>query len=755
MTESPLVDSVFAVPVFSPGDDPIACLNKEMAFLVAVASSRFFSTNNQLRTLSNPRNQATIQDGRVTVQQVYRRQGQCYSGTGYKSHATSSKGNNSSGQAKEKANKEQNNESLTAELERYKERVKIFEQHLNMDLSSRKKIIDSQMDNMIKEKLALKEQVDSLEKNLSKKIKEKECQYAQTVHMITKPQAFYDNIHKQSLGYQIPFHLKKAHRTKPTLYDGIVMSDKHVATPMIDDEETLILKEESRSRMSEKEKEPEDIKQNISHKPIDYELRILGNVLLHNKNCQLNKLSGYIVLWYLDFGCSKHMTGNRSQLMNFVSKFLGTIRFENDHIAKIMGYGDYQLRNVTISRVYCVKGLGHNMLSVGQFCDAYLEVAFGKNTCFIRNLDGVDLIFIYRDTNLYIIFLDDMLKTSSICLLLKTSKTKSWLWHRRLSHLNFGILNKLAKDSLARDIPRLKFQKDHLCSAYTLGKSKKSSHQPKAEDTNQEKLYLLHMDLCESMRVAVFETLREFYENVGISHQTYVARTPQQNGVVKRQNRTLIEVARTMLIFSKAPLFLWAEAINTSCYTQNCSLICLQYNKTPYELMQDKKPYLAFFYVFGALCYPTNDDDDLGKLDAKADIGLIPNTVSQQHCIPPNKDDWDHLFQPMFDEYFNPPTFAVSSVPVAAAPRAVDLADSLLSTSIGQDAPSASIPSTQEQEHSPSISQGFKESPKTLTFHDDPLNESPHEDSTSQGSSSNVLQLHTPFEHLGRWTEDW
>ncbi|GJW78798.1 retrovirus-related pol polyprotein from transposon TNT 1-94 [Tanacetum coccineum] len=106
-----------------------------------------------------------------------------------------------------------------------------------------------------------------------------------------------------------------------------------------------------------------------------------------------------------------------------------------------------------------------------------------------------------RDTNLYTISLDDILKTSPICLLLKASKTKSWLWHRQLSHLNFGTLNKLAKDGLTRGLTKLKFKKDHLCSACTLGKSKKSSHQPKAEDTNQEKLYLLHMDLCGLMRV--------------------------------------------------------------------------------------------------------------------------------------------------------------------------------------------------------------------------------------------------------------
>ncbi|GJZ56370.1 retrovirus-related pol polyprotein from transposon TNT 1-94 [Tanacetum coccineum] len=154
-----------------------------------------------------------------------------------------------------------------------------------------------------------------------------------------------------------------------------------------------------------------------------------------------------------------------------------------------------------ISRVYCVEGLGHNLFFVGQFGDADLEVAFQKNTYFIQNLEGVYLLSGSRDTNLYTISLDDMLKTFPICLLSKASKTKSWLWHRLLSHLNFGTINKLAKDGLARGIPKLKFQKDHLCLACALGKRKKSSHQPKAKDTNQEKLYLLHMDLYGLMRV--------------------------------------------------------------------------------------------------------------------------------------------------------------------------------------------------------------------------------------------------------------
>ncbi|GJX41498.1 hypothetical protein Tco_0256488 [Tanacetum coccineum] len=134
-----------------------------------------------------------------------------------------------------------------------------------------------------------------------------------------------------------------------------------------------------------------------------------------------------IVLWYLDSGCSKHMTGDRSQLTNFVHKFLDTIKFGNDQVAKIMGYGDYQIGNVTISRVYYVEGLRHNLFSNGQFCDSDLEVAFRKHTSFVGNLEGVDLLSGSRGTNLYSLSIGDMIASSPICLLSKATKTKSWL----------------------------------------------------------------------------------------------------------------------------------------------------------------------------------------------------------------------------------------------------------------------------------------------------------------------------------------
>ncbi|GKD74259.1 retrovirus-related pol polyprotein from transposon TNT 1-94 [Tanacetum coccineum] len=259
-----------------------------------------------------------------------------------------------------------------------------------------------------------------------------------------------------------------------------------------------------------------------------------------------------------------------------------------------------------------------------------------------------------------------MMASSPICLLSKASKTKSWLWHRHLSHLNFGAINDLARNGLVRGLPKLKFEKDHLCSACVMGKSKKKPYKPKSEDTNQEKLYLLHMDLCGPMRVAsvngkkyilviaddysrftwvkflrrdhgtkfVNQTLHEYYEKIGISHETFVARSPQQNGVIERCRSSLR----------------------------------LRHGKTPYELLHDKPPDLSFFHVFGALCYLTNDSENLGKSQPKGDIdfdeltamasehsssgpvlhemtpaiissGIVPNPPPSTPFVPPSRSD--------------------------------------------------------------------------------------------------------------------
>nr|GEV24720.1 copia protein [Tanacetum cinerariifolium] len=161
-----------------------------------------------------------------------------------------------------------------------------------------------------------------------------------------------------------------------------------------------------------------------------------------------------------------------------------------------------KIGNVTILRVCYIEGIGHNLFFVGQFCYSNLEVAFRQHTCCIRNPEGVDLLTGSQDNNLYTPFLRDMMASSPICLLSKALKTKSWLWHRCLSHLNFGALDHLARHGLVRGLPKLKFEKDHLCSACAMGKSKKKPYKLKSKDTNQEKLYLLYMDLYGPMRVA-------------------------------------------------------------------------------------------------------------------------------------------------------------------------------------------------------------------------------------------------------------
>ncbi|GJZ13593.1 retrovirus-related pol polyprotein from transposon TNT 1-94 [Tanacetum coccineum] len=206
----------------------------------------------------------------------------------------------------------------------------------------------------------------------------------------------------------------------------------------------------------------------------------------------------------------------------------------------------------------------------------------------------------------------------------------------------------------------------------------------------------------------VNQTRRDFYGNVGISHQTSVARTPQQN------------------------------AINTACYTQNRSLIHLRYNKTPYELMHDKKLNLSFFHVFGSLRYPTKDSEDLGKLNAKADIGnFVRYMLAKKAFRIYNWRTWKIMvtIHVMFDELT-----AMASKQFSLGPGFQVMTPATSNSGL--------VPNIIPQQ--PCV----EESPKIPLFHDDPLHEFLHEDLTSQGSSSNVRPSHTPFELIGRWTKD-
>nr|GEX46712.1 retrovirus-related Pol polyprotein from transposon TNT 1-94 [Tanacetum cinerariifolium] len=291
-----------------------------------------------------------------------------------------------------------------------------------------------------------------------------------------------------------------------------------------------------------------------------YVTKMLNDVNARTKKPNIVQL----ILFIVDSGCTKHMTGNLKLLCNFVEKFLG---------------------------------LNHNLFSVGQFCDADLEVGFQKSTCFVKDLQGNDLLTGNRGSNLYTISLQESTSSTLLCLMAKASPTQAWLWHRRLSHLNFDYIKK----DIVIGLPKLKYVKDQLCSSCELSKAKRSSFKSKVVPSSKGRLNLLHMDLCGPMRVASInekkyilvivddysrytwtlflrskdetpevlkefltmiqrnlqalvitvrtdrgieflnKTLNAFFKEEGIEHQTSTARTPEQNGVVERRNHTLVE----------------------------------------------------------------------------------------------------------------------------------------------------------------------------------------------------------------------
>nr|GEV31038.1 retrovirus-related Pol polyprotein from transposon TNT 1-94 [Tanacetum cinerariifolium] len=224
-----------------------------------------------------------------------------------------------------------------------------------------------------------------------------------------------------------------------------------------------------------------------------------------------------ICLWIIDSGCSKHMTGNRALLTNFVEKFLGTVRFGNNDFAVIAGYGDVVIRSMTIKRVYYIEGLGHSLFSIGNFGDKGLEVAFRKSTCFVRSKDGVDFLAGDRSSNLYTIALNEVASNSSACHLAKASSSQSWLWYQLISYLNFATINNLVKNNLVQGLPKMKFEKDHLCSACEQGKIHQKHHKFKMAFASNKPLYLLHMDLCGPMRVEKMAS-KQFSLEPGLSN---------------------------------------------------------------------------------------------------------------------------------------------------------------------------------------------------------------------------------------------
>ncbi|GKB48948.1 retrovirus-related pol polyprotein from transposon TNT 1-94 [Tanacetum coccineum] len=396
--------------------------------------------------------------------------------------------------------------------------------------------------------------------------------------------------------------------------------------------------------------------------------------------------------------------------------------------------------NVTISRVYYVEGLGHNLFFVRQFCDSNLEVAFRQHTCFIRNQEGFNLLTGSRGNNLYTLSFGDMMASSPICLLSKASKTKSWLWNRSLSYLNFGAINHLARHSLVQGLPKLKFENNHMCSAYAMGKSKKKPHKPKSEDTNQENfifctwifvaqcvsqvlmersmfssLSMITLDLhgTDNGTEFVNQTLREYYEKVGISHETSVARSPHQN-----------------------------EAIATA-YFDELTTMASEHSSSKPSLYEVTPVTIS--------------------------SGLVPNPPHSTTFVPPSRTNWDILFQPLFDELLNPPPsidppapeiIAPNDVVVAPAPsESIDLPSS---TTVDQDAPSPGNSQTTPKTQSPIISNDVEEENHDLNvahmnnfpFFGIPIPENDFESSSSDVIPTIVQTAAPNSEHVNKWTKD-
>nr|GEV37067.1 hypothetical protein [Tanacetum cinerariifolium] len=442
-----------------------------------------------------------------------------------------------------------------------------------------------------------------------------------------------------------------------------------------------------------------------------------------------NKSIIQLILFIVDSGCMKHMTSNLKLLCNFVEKFLGFIKSK---------------ASITIS-----SQLVNFVMRIWRLLSENLHVLLEIFRVTIYSPVIVDLT--------YILFpFKESTSSTPLCLMAKASPTQAWLWHQRLSHLNFDYINLLSKKDVVIGLPKLKFVKDQLCSSCEVSKPKRSSFKPEVVPSSKGRLNLLHMDLCGPIRVASIngkkyiqvivddysrytwtlflrskdetpevlkefltmiqrnlqalviivrtdkgtkflnKTLNAFFKEEGIEHQTSTAQTPEQNGIVKRRNRTLVDAAQTMLSALKLPLFFWAEAIATACYTKNRSIIILTRDKMAYHIINDRKPsikhllkiYLDSGYrvynkrtrlIVESIHIRFDEIKEMSETSVANDTsGLIPqrqkesdydnsdpvpqlqNVSSSADAHVPSQQKLDLLFGPLYDEFFTAGTSSVN-----------------------------------------------------------------------------------------------
>nr|GEY24707.1 retrovirus-related Pol polyprotein from transposon TNT 1-94 [Tanacetum cinerariifolium] len=280
---------------------------------------------------------------------------------------------------------------------------------------------------------------------------------------------------------------------------------------------------------------------------------------------------------------------------------------------------DLQWENILITRVYFVEGLGHNLFLVGHFCDSDLEVAFRRNACFVRNLEGVDLLKGDRSTNVYTINLHDMASASPICLMARASSTKSWLCHQRLSHLNFDTINDLAENDIVLGLLKLKYHREHLCSSYEQGKSKRASHPPKPVPNSRQRLHLLHMDLCGPLRIDSINEKRYVLVIVDdYSHYTWVH--------FLRSKDEAPEVIKTFL--KRITVLLQTKKIMETMNVSFDELSIMAFEQ------RSSKPGLQSMAS--------------GQISLGLALTYAPSTITTQQ---PTEGELDLLFEAMYDDY--------------------------------------------------------------------------------------------------------
>ena len=376
------------------------------------------------------------------------------------------------------------------------------------------------------------------------------------------------------------------------------------------------------------------------------------------------------------------MTGDVTQFINLKLKAEGHVTYGDNNRGKILGRGDVGTKDsTTIENVLYVEGLKHSLLSISQLCDKGYKVNFEANTCTISNENSGKVLFTGKRVNN--IYLLDIIKSCSENECLLSKNDESWLWHRRLAHIHTNHLNKLKSKELVSGLPNIKFQNNRLCDACVKGKQIRTSFKSKDMVSSNKALDVLHMDLFGPSRTAslagnyyalvivddfsrytwtlflaskndaykAFKKLAKvlhnenenrikqirsthggefqnakfdrYCEKHGIIHSYSAPRTPQQNGVVERKNRSLEELARTMLNESGLPKYFWADAVYTASYVLNRTLIRPILKKTPYELYKGRKPSISHLRVFGCKCFVLNNGkDNLGKFDPKSDEGI-------------------------------------------------------------------------------------------------------------------------------------